>query len=56
MWNLIAVSLFFLLFTTVVTVLERVHRHDDLPRAPFGVDAGRDADLRRVLHDLDARP
>ena len=29
-------------------------RWERRPRAPYGAEVGRDADLRRVLHDLDA--
>jgi hypothetical protein len=45
------------LFAVVVVVglLQRAHeRYGRRPHAPGGSDAHLDADLRRVLHDLDA--
>ena len=38
----------------VWALLERNHRRTaGLPRAPFGADLEHDADLQRLLHDLD---
>lgn len=52
---LIAATVLVLLFLVVVALLENTHRHTaGLPRAPFGADVEGEADLNRILHDLDA--
>jgi len=46
------------LFTVVLLVglLQKAHhRYAGRPHAPWGTDTLRDADLQRILHDLDAR-
>jgi hypothetical protein len=47
------------LFTVVLLVglLQKAHqRYAGRPHAPWGTDTVRDADLQRILRDLDARP
>ena len=44
------------LVVLVVGLLQKAHHHYlERPHASFGADLSRDADLARVLHDLDAR-
>jgi hypothetical protein len=53
--TLLALSILVIAFVGVLALLERTQRRTvGLPRAPFGADADRDADLARVLHELDA--
>lgn len=52
-----AATVLFLLAIALIGLLERTHRRTTgLPRAPFGADIEGDADLARILHDLDAGP
>lgn len=52
--SFIAATVLLFLFVALSVLLERNHRRTaGLPRAPFGTDAGRDADLGRIWHDLD---
>lgn len=54
MGTIIATILFVLLLAGVWALLERNHRRTDgLPHLPIGADVAHDADLTRVLHDLD---
>jgi hypothetical protein len=56
MTTYLAATLTLLLLAVVVGLLERTNRRSatGLPHEPFGVDGRRDADLGRLLHDLDA--
>jgi hypothetical protein len=57
MTTYLAALLILLLLALVVGLLERTKRRSadtGLPHAPFGADGRRDADLGRLLHDLDA--
>jgi hypothetical protein len=57
MTTFIAASfLTFLLVGTWLLLEQNFRRTAGLPRAPFGVDADADTDLRRVRHDLDVAP
>ena len=53
----IAATLTLFLLAVVVGLLQRhaEPRHTGAPHLPFGADSTQDADLRRVLHDLDGR-
>ena len=54
MTTFIAANLSLLFIVVVVGLIERAHRHvSGTPHAPLGADYSRDADLQRVLHDLD---
>jgi hypothetical protein len=56
MSTLISAAVVLALVAVVVALLERAHRHESgLPHPPLGGDPSCDTDLRRVLHDLDAR-
>jgi hypothetical protein len=49
-----AATVLLFLVVGIVALLEHNHRRTaGLPRLPFGADADRDIDLRRVRHDLD---
>jgi hypothetical protein len=54
MSTFIAANLTLFLFALVVGLMERTHRHaTGAPHAHPGEDTSHDADLQRVLHDLD---
>jgi hypothetical protein len=54
MSTFIAANLTLFLFAMIVGLLERAHRHaSGVPHEPRGGDTDHDADLQRVLHDLD---
>ena len=44
------------LTTVAKSFSARLHRHDPWPHGRPGADVRHDADLRRVLRDLDALP
>ena len=50
---LAAMLLLFLLGGIWMLLEHNHHRSAGMPRAPFGADTARDADLWRVRHDLD---
>lgn len=55
MTSFIAFALLISLLAAVTVLMERTNRRTaGLPRAPFGADIEGNADLQRVLHDLDA--
>ena len=58
MTTIIATVLLALMLAGVWALLERNHRRTEgMPHLPFGADPTRDADLNRVLHDMDvSRP
>ena len=54
MTTFIAANLSLLFFAVIVGLIERAHhRLSTTPHAPMGADYSHDADLQRVLHDLD---
>jgi len=54
MTTFIAANLSLLFFAVIVGLIERAHRRlSGSPHAPLGADYSHDADLQRVLHDLD---
>jgi hypothetical protein len=53
---LIVANLTLFSVAVLVGVLQKAHeRYAGRPHAPWGSDSRTDADLQRVLHDLDAR-
>ena len=53
--TIIAIGILVIAFVGVLALLERTQRRTaGLPRLPFGADADRDADLGRLLRELDA--
>jgi hypothetical protein len=55
MTTFIAANLSLAFFALIVGLIERAHRRVSSrgPRVPLGADYSHDADLQRVLHDLD---
>ncbi len=54
MSTFVAVILTVFFFAVILGLLERVHRHGSgVPHEPLGGDPDHDADLQRVLHDLE---
>ena len=54
---LIVANLSLFAVVLLIGLLQRTHqRYAGRPHAPWGTDTIRDADLQRILHDLDARP
>lgn len=54
MTSFLAATVLLLLLAGIWVLLERTHRRTaGMPRAPFGADTRREADLWRVWHDLD---
>ncbi len=54
MTTYLAATVLLLLLGGIAVLMERTHRRTSgMPRLPFGADAGREADLWRILHDID---
>ena len=56
MTTVLVANLSLALVVLAVGLLQKAHhRYVERPHAPSGAELARDADLTRVLHDLDAR-